>query len=182
MFCSLLAAAYCIHCMLCSSLLLHAVFSLFLCAFLFWLLQLVHAVDTTSLSAACCSHKFAFRSKMKDAIGVHDLTLSRGSSAGPGLLSKSAAASRQTSKHTPSLVGLLFFGFLLSFFFHLACTRSISHAFCLSLSLLHTCVLAEQLASLLCILLVLVLVKVERISQYARCCMKPGGTTFKICM
>ena len=75
----LLAVAYCVHCTL---------------------LVLHHSL------LQCCSRKFAFRSKMKDAIGVHDLTLSRGSSTSPGLLSKSAAGSRRISKHTPSLIDL----------------------------------------------------------------------------
>ncbi|KAL3152291.1 hypothetical protein ABBQ32_001362 [Trebouxia sp. C0010 RCD-2024] len=51
--------------------------------------------------AGTSSYKFAFRSKMKDAIGVHDLTLSRSSSSLPGLLSK-PGASRRTSRATRS--------------------------------------------------------------------------------
>ena len=38
-----------------------------------------------------CSHKFAFRAKMKDAIGVHDLTVSRSASEEPGILSSQAS-------------------------------------------------------------------------------------------
>ena len=37
---------------------------------------------------------------MKDAIGVHELTVSRSTSAEPGLLSKSGAESRRTSECT----------------------------------------------------------------------------------
>ncbi|DBA90981.1 TPA: hypothetical protein ACH3X2_004190 [Trebouxia sp. C0005] len=51
------------------------------------------------------SHKFAFRSKMKDAIGVHELTESHASSAQPGLLSPSRRTSRATKSPRGSSYG-----------------------------------------------------------------------------
>lgn len=126
-----LAVAYCAHCT--------------------W-----QTVSPTSHAVACCSHKFAFRSKMKDAIGVHHLTLSRGSSTAPGLLSKSAAASRRTSKYThPPFLACLFCIPAVFFLLHHAGVWSTSYDFCSSLSLLHGCMPDDQFASLLSILHVL---------------------------
>ena len=95
-----------------------------------------------------CSHKFSFRSTMKDAIGVHELTVSRTTSAEPGLLTMAVAGSRRTSTSLPSLCSrafciLVFSGLLYPCFFK---HDTVSHAAdacinlraCCPIGLLHT--------------------------------------------